>query len=454
VVFVRALPVLVLAAVLLVPLAGAGGVLGTAQSTLGPVTGGTVLVGFEPGKEKDAFLAIQAGGGQVKRTSPELHVALVHHSDPVRFVAHLLASPGIAFVEGDDRVQMAGTQWNGAQWNGAQWNGAEWNGAQWNGAQWNGNQWNGAGVQGAQWNSDKDAYMRGSTAADPGLVWQWGVWATKAPHAWPSHTGERDAPLCVLDSGIAWDHPDLRANAWTDPATGAHGWNAIDGTSDAYDDAGHGTHVAGIAGAAVQNAYGVAGMGNVSLQAVKVLDSTGNGHESDLAFGLAWCADHGAKVAVMALGVTERGPTLERALSYAVSRDVLLVASAGNEGCDGCVGYPASDARVVAVGALDVNLTAAPFSSRGGEVDLAAPGVDVLSTFPGARFAYGSGTSQAVGFVAGVAALVRDADATLDAHATRRVLESTAQDVGASGRDDASGHGLVRTDRAVAQALS
>lgn len=428
-----------------------------AWALAGPAEGGgtqeQLLVGFEPGQQDEVAAAAQLAGGDVRRAHPALRFLVVTSDEPERFRTALAAHPGVSYVERDDETRLAGAQWNGAQWNGVDWNGAEWNGVQWNGAEWNGAQWNGAQWNGAQWNAARfdERVIRGlgQPRVDPGVVWQWGSWSVGAPQAWSSHAGGRAAQLCVLDSGIAWDHRDLRANAWTGPS-GERGYNAITGGTDAYDDAGHGTHVAGIAGAAVLDGSGVAGVGNVSLMAAKVLDRTGSGHESDLAFGVAWCADRGADVALMALSVTEKdSPTLQRAFDYAVAKDVLLVASAGNDGCGGCVAYPASDPRVVAVSAIGRDHRKASFSSAGPEVELAAPGVEVLSTFPGDRFVVGSGTSQAAGFVAGAAALVRDREPGLSADATRARLQQTAEDLGAGGRDAAYGHGLVRVDRAL-----
>ena len=421
------------------------------------VATGQYIVGHEPGQESRVKLGIQAAGGTVLHGSDDLDFFVVRTANPTLFERLAPLQPGVRYVERDDPTRLTGAQWNGAQWDaaewdGAQWNGAQWNGAQWNGAQWNtmtwrGAQWNGAQWNGAQWNLAEWAQV-GPRGADPGLVWQWGLWKTDTPTAWLSHKGAQRASLCVLDSGVAWDHRDLKANVR------APGYNAIDPTRSAYDDAGHGTHVAGIAAASMGDAYGVAGVGNVAVLPVKVLSADGTGHESDLAIGIAWCAKQGADVAVMALSATEPGPTMDLALQYAADRDVLMLASAGNAGpCDACVGYPASDPRVLGVSALTTQDELAPFSSKGAHVDLAAPGQRILSTLPGNAFAYGSGTSQAVAFAAGAAALVRDADASLTAAQTREILLASADDLGAAGRDDAFGAGRLDVDEAVARAL-
>ena len=427
---------------------------------------GRYLVGYAPGNEQEAHLAIKAAGGNVQRSSAELGFALVFTNNPSEFERLARLAPSIQYVETDDTLRLSGAQWNGVQWNGAQWNGAQWNGVQWNGAQWNGAQWNGA-----QWNDAElknvhevqrqaakwtEAHYQAESTnkmkwagdrTDPGSVWQWGIWATDANYAWAAgNTGTRTASLCVLDSGVAWDHPDIAPNY-------AAGYNAMNPLASAYDDGGHGTHMAGIAAGALANALGVAGAGNVQILNAKVLGSDGTGHESDLAFGLVWCAKQDAEVALMALGVTEtQHPTLQRALQYNVDRDVLLVASAGNGGCSGCVNYPASDPRVMAVSAVDGKLERASFSNQGPQVELAAPGVAILSTLPTDVYGFGSGTSQAAAYAAGVAALVRDGSPALTADQARAALTGSARDLGPAGRDASFGHGLVDVDGALARA--
>ena len=417
------------------------------------------IVGYAPANEAEALALITLSGGDVHRTNDELGFAVVFVDNPATFEQAMALAPLVDYVERDGPTRISGAQWNGAQWNGAQWNGVQWNGAQWNGAQWNGAQWNDANLKDVSDDQRKAAkwtekhYQAESTnkmqwagdSTDPGLVWQWGSWAADANHAWTAgKTGTRSASLCVLDSGVAWDHSDVAPNH-------ARSHNAIDPSASAYDDGGHGTHVAGIAAGALANGRGVAGVGNVQILGAKVLGGDGSGYESDLAFGLVWCANQDAEVAVMALSVTDADhPTLQRAIAYAASRDVLLVASAGNEGCSGCVAYPASHPDVVAVAAVDGDLARASFSSQGSQVELAAPGVAMLGPLPGEKYAFGSGTSQAAAFAAGAAALVRDAHPGLSAQQARARLASTADDLGAAGRDTQTGHGLVDVRSATA----
>src|SRR5438093_591118 len=114
---------------------------GVLAATLAPLVVGTgpthLLVGYDPGNDDAATLAIRASGGEVERTSPEIGVARVVTSDPDNFRRMASLQSAIQYVEDDAVASLAAAQWNGAQWNAAQWNGAQWNGAQWNGAQWN-----------------------------------------------------------------------------------------------------------------------------------------------------------------------------------------------------------------------------------------------------------------------------------------------------------------------------
>lgn len=400
-------------------------------------TDGEVIVAYREGTLAQTIKLVQDLGGEVIGKNDELRHIVVATRDVTGLMASVVLATTVEYAEKNDDTALHGAQWNGAQWNsvtvnGAQWNGAEWNGAQWNGAQWNGAQWNGA-----QWNSGP-----AFDSPDPGRSWQWGLEAIAAPDAWNTTTGTNRASLCVLDSGVDLDHPDLVDNLqWG--ANGLRGFNAISPDTLPEDDAGHGTHVAGIAAASIGNGFGVAGVGNVTILPVKVLDSTGYGKEDDLAAGLVWCANHGADVALMALGIDqEDAPTVKRAIEYAAARDVLLVASAGNAGCD-CIGLPAKHKDVLAVGAYDPNDTRASFSNVGPQLDIMAPGVDIISTFANGEFRFGSGTSQAAAYAAGAAALLRDHDGSLSAAQTRDLMIDSARDMGAAGADASTGAGSI-----------
>lgn len=250
-------------------------------------------------------------------------------------------------------------------------------------------------------------------AADSGLIdinapsgetLPWGVAAIHAPEAFSRSRG-RGAVVCVIDTGVQSDHPDLIDNVIGGENTivddrRPHQLDA----SDYADDNGHGTHVSGII-AAEGKADGVIGVApEAKIFAVKALDGNGTGNHSSLAEGIRSCMAHRAQVINMSVAFGSRSPIVEQAVSDAISAGLILVAAAGNDHSG--VSYPARYSGVLAVSALDKNLRFASFSNYGPEVSFAAPGVGVRSTYPDSTYAVMEGTSQASPHVAGVAALV------------------------------------------------
>jgi len=183
---------------------------------------------------------------------------------------------------------------------------------------------------------------------------------------------------------------------------------------------------------------------------VKVLGDNGYGYISDIIQGLEWCVDNGIDIASMSFGAAEYSESLANACNAAYNAGVLLVAAAGNEK-GGPVIYPAAYKSVIAVSATNTNDVIADFSSVGPEVELAAPGVNIKSTYTNGQYAIGSGTSAACPHVAGAAALAWAAEPSLTAEQLRIKLQQTAEDLGAAGRDNLYGYGLVNA-AAAAQA--
>ncbi|MES2154465.1 MAG: S8 family serine peptidase [bacterium] len=276
-------------------------------------------------------------------------------------------------------------------------------------------------------------------------VSQYGPQLIGAPAAWDVTLGSADVTLCIVDTGARMTHQDLAAHA-------AGGIDLVNGDSDPSDDNGHGTHVTGIAAAVTGNGVGIAGIAQSSFKAAKVLDASGNGYMSTVATGIRWCADNGAKVISMSLGSTTPSTAVEDAVNYAWNKGTLLAAAAGNGACTGCVQYPAAYANVIAVGCVDQNRAICSFTSQGPEVDLAAPGNAIQSTWFTSDTALmrAAGTSMSTPHVAGAAALVWAAHPGYTNAQVRQALESSAQDVGAAGKDAAAGFGLVRPDLAIA----
>ncbi len=279
-----------------------------------------------------------------------------------------------------------------------------------------------------QWGLDNDGqeYKAGqSGTADADI---------DAPEAWDIVTGATAIKIAILDTGIDQDHPDL-----DDKLVGNANFTDSGTVDDLY---GHGTHVAGIAAAETNNAQGVAGVGyNASLLNVKVLNDQGSGYYSWVANGIVWAADNGAQVINMSLGGSRKSRTLEDAVNYAWSKGVVLVAAAGNSG-NSSPTYPAKYANCIAVAATDANDQKASFSEYGSWVDVAAPGVDIFSTFPNRPYAigkslgydYGSGTSMSTPFVSGLAALVWATGYGTSNSAVRDRIETTADPIPGTGQ--------------------
>jgi subtilisin len=267
-----------------------------------------------------------------------------------------------------------------------------------------------------------------------------GVQQVKAPSAWGCSRG-RGIKVAVLDTGIDWTHPDLAANV-KGAVSFVPGQTAMDGNS-------HGTHCAGTIAATI-NGSGVVGVAPEAwLYAVKVLSNSGQGQWSWLISGLSWCVQNKIQIASMSLGGGSAPAALETMCNAAFNSGVLLVAAAGNSGPGmNSVGVPGKYRNVIAVSAIDGANVIAPFSSRGPEVELSAPGVQVLSTIPGGGFGLKSGTSMACPHVAGGAAVVWGAHRFASNVQIWNLLASAADNLGPPGWDPLYGYGRLDVDQA------
>lgn len=275
---------------------------------------------------------------------------------------------------------------------------------------------------------------------DPRYPEQWHLPSISAPQAWDVTTGSTEVTIAVIDTGVDYNHQDLQGRC-------VAGYNFVDRTPDPMDDHGHGTHVAGIAAACADNSTGVAGVDwKARIMPLKVLDAQGAGYDSDVAAGIRYAADHGAKVVNMSLGGSDYSYSLAEAVSYAYNKGVTLVAASGNEVSS--VSYPAACDHVIAVGALDSNDSLAYFSNRGSALDLTAPGVSILSTVPGS-YQKMSGTSMASPVVAGCASLVLAAHPGYGPSEVEDALKKNATDLGSPGFDTSYGYGKVNAYAAV-----
>ncbi len=271
----------------------------------------------------------------------------------------------------------------------------------------------------------------------PAQTLPWGIDRIDAELAWPDSTGN-GIRIGIVDTGIDIDHPDLVNNL-------AGGVNFIRGRNDFNDDNGHGTHVAGIA-AAVSNDIGVVGVANQArLYGVKVLNGAGNGRISDIIAGLEWCLNNDMDVVNMSLGASTGSTAFHDAVIVLYDAGIIQVAASGNDG--GAVLYPAAWPEVIAVAATDSGDNVMSWSNSGPEVDLAAPGVAVNSTYRGGGYKELAGTSMATPHVAGTVALILQNQPAYSFEEVLSVLTSTADDLGFPAIKQ--GAGLVDADEAV-----
>lgn len=256
---------------------------------------------------------------------------------------------------------------------------------------------------------------------------QWGLQKIEAPKAWDTSQGGY-GPVAIIDTGITSSQADLSGSVQT-------GFNFVNDTTDTNDDNGHGTHVAGIVSANSNNGTGVASIGfKGSLLPVKVLDNTGAGTYGDVASGIVFAADKGARVLNLSLGGSSSSRTLQDAVKYAQNKGAVVVAAAGNNGNNSAV-YPAAYPGVIAVSASTQDDNLASFSSYGGHVYVAAPGVSIVSTYNSGGYATLSGTSMATPVVSGLIGLALSKGTTSTTTVVND-LKTTSDKVGPYPYDD------------------
>lgn len=282
-------------------------------------------------------------------------------------------------------------------------------------------------------------------ADDPGL---WGLQAIKADRmlGWISYSSLDAVKVAVLDTGVDYYHSDLDIAR---PSVGGYDFYYDD--ADPMDENGHGTHVAGIIGATANNLTGILGAaGGVRIIPVQVLGDLGYGFSTDIAEGIRWAADHDADVINMSLGSAEPSEIINAAIQYAYGKGVVVVAASGNESnnwSDGSerdtfnsgssvshksVSYPAAFNNVIAVGSVSHNgdtLWVSDFSNSGSELDVVAPGEDILSTLPDENYGYKNGTSMATPYVSALAAMLRAVQPDMSVAAITSRIKDTARDV-------------------------
>lgn len=277
--------------------------------------------------------------------------------------------------------------------------------------------------------------------------YQWNLPVIETNRGWDLSRGSEDVIIAVVDTGADLTHTDLAGQL-------VEGYNIVDKEKKPLDDVGHGTHVTGIIGALVNNGEGVAGVSWYNkIMPVKALDSSGSGTTYAVAEGIIWATDHGAKVINMSLGNYADSQFLHDAVKYAYDRDVVLVAASGNDNTER-PGFPAAYPEVLAVAATDSNQKRAEYSNYGDYIDVAAPGTNIASTFPGNQYAALSGTSMASPHAAAMAGLIRSLNPNLTNQEVMDIMTSQTVDLGEKGKDKYFGHGQIDIFRALQAAVA
>lgn len=314
---------------------------------------------------------------------------------------------------------------------------------------------------------------------DPDYPYQWGLHNTgqspfngtdgadiSAEKTWKVTTGSPDVTVAVIDTGVDYTHEDLHANIWNNtkeiPDNGIDddgngyiddttGWNFLGKNNTPMDDNGHGTHCAGIIGAAGDNNLGVAGINwKVKIMPLKFMNSTGNGYISDAISSILYANKMGADV----ISCSWSGPEYSQAFKGAIdASSAVIICAAGNDNANDDLEptYPAcyNSSNLISVTATNQNDELASFSNYGiNSVDIAAPGVKIASTYPGDQYRYMSGTSMATPFVSGTAALIKAKNTSESNIQIRERIMSTADKISSCTGKISSG-GRLNASKAV-----
>lgn len=298
--------------------------------------------------------------------------------------------------------------------------------------------------------AELDRRVRSTMAVnDPYIGSEWHIARIGADLAWNTTQGV-GVTIAILDSGVDVAHPDLKANI-------VAGYNLYDNNADVTDVCGHGTAVAGSAGATSNNGVGVAGVaGEARIMPVRIayFDSAANGcyaYYSTVASGITYAADHGARVANASYGGLAGSSAVLSAAQYMKNKGGLVFVSAGNNGVDEGI---APTTAMIVISATDGSDNRTSWSSYGNFVSLAAPGAGIYTTSRGGVYQAWNGTSFSSPVAAGVAALMMSAQPALDGAKIEQLMFSTAVDLGAAGRDPLFGYGRVDADAGVRAAAA
>ncbi len=272
--------------------------------------------------------------------------------------------------------------------------------------------------------------------------YQWNLPVIQTEAGWDVTRGNEKVIIAVVDTGVDLNHPDLK-NRLT------KGYNVIDNNNFPDDDNGHGTHVSGIIASETNNQEGGAGITWYNkIMPIKAMESEGYGTSFNIAKGIVWAVEHGARVINLSLGNYHTSKIMKDAVQYAFDRNVVMVAAAGNDNTNQ-ISYPAAYPEVIGVSAMSYTGRLASFSNYGDYVDVTAPGVQIPSTYFNQQYAALSGTSMATPHVAGLAGLIFSANPKLSNRQVIKIIKNTAYDLGTPGDDVEFGHGLIDVKKAL-----
>ncbi len=276
--------------------------------------------------------------------------------------------------------------------------------------------------------------------------YQWNLRQIQAPDGWDLTLGNSNIVIAILDTGISVSHPDL-ANRLVP------GFDFVNNRDTADDDHGNGTHVAGVAAGDTNNGIGIAGVSwQARLMPVKVLDANAGGDTGQVALGVRWAVDHGARVLNVGLAGPAPSDALRDAVDYARRRGAVVVAPVASSGT-GDISYPAASPGVIAVGGTDRADNRLGTSNTGDYISVVAPGDQIASTFRFSNgtngYAVASTTAQAAAHVSGLAALILAMNPSLQPDEVREIIETSADDLGPPGRDRETGFGRINALRAL-----
>jgi len=270
---------------------------------------------------------------------------------------------------------------------------------------------------------------------------QWAVKKTELDKAWDLGKGGPEIVVAVLDSGVDLNHPDLKENL-------IPGYDFINDDPEPMDDNGHGTLVAGVIAAKGENGEGIAGVSWYSkIMPIKVVDSQGSGHYFNLAQGIIYAVENGAKIVNLSVGGYTYSEALKEIVDYALSQGCIIVAGVGDDNFNIPV-FPAAYPGVIGVGATGEKDEVSTDSNYGGFLDLYAPGKEIYSTLPGSQYGYGSGSSLAAAYVSGLVALLISADQSLGRQRIEEILYATGDYIPDKFKGN-YGHGRTNAYRAM-----